>query len=136
MEYDPHDHASRLGLTVVYEDLPVDRCGEYRADHGVIVLRRGLGRVRERCVLAHEIVHWENDDSPTGVRKLDAKMERNADLVAARRLIGRPISMVAAALPDSLQVLAHELDVTPRLLRVYLEAGEHQRYHCSLSRSA
>lgn len=130
--YDPHAHAEELGLTLRYDDdLPPDRCGEYRFDHGVIALRSDLGRVRERCVIAHEIVHWENEDVPTGLPRLDAKIERNADLEAARRLIGRPsITLVAAGVPDNLSVLAHELDITPRLLRVYLDAGEHLRYRC------
>lgn len=129
--YDPHEHADKLGLTVVFDDdLPDDRCGEYVFDHGIIVLRAGLGRVRERCVLAHEIVHWEYGDALTGNPKADTRIERHADLVAARRLINRPISMIAAGVPDSLSMLAHELDVTPRLLRAYLDAGEHQRIRC------
>jgi Zn-dependent peptidase ImmA (M78 family) len=129
--YDPHEHADRLNITVIYDDnLPDDRCGEYRFDHGVVVIRPDLGRVRERCVLAHEIVHWEQQDYLTGDARLDAKIERNADLVAARRLIGRPISSIAAGVADNLSVLARELDVTPRILRVYLEAGEHHRFVC------
>lgn len=129
--YDPHQHAEALNICVVYDDeLPADRCGEYRFDHGIVVIRPDLGRVRERCVLAHEIVHWEEQDYLTGDPKLDARIERHADLVAARRLIERPISSIAAGVADNLSVLARELDVTPRLLSVYIEAGEHQRFTC------
>lgn len=131
--YDPHEHAHDLGLTVVYDDeLPVDRCGEYRFDHGIVVLRSDLGRVRERCVLAHEIVHWEQEDVVTGDARIDGKAERYADLVAARRLISRPIGPVAAGVADSLPMLAHELDITPRLLRVYLESGAHLEHGCRI----
>jgi len=130
--YDPHEHADELGIRLAYDEaLPAGRCGEYRHDESVIVMRPGLSRVRERCVLAHEIAHWENGDVLTGDRRLDAKIERNADLVAGRRLIGSSISLVAAAVPaGSISMLAHELDVTPRILRVYLEAGEHRRMRC------
>ncbi|MFD5868323.1 ImmA/IrrE family metallo-endopeptidase [Corynebacterium sp. NPDC060344] len=79
-----------------------------------IILRFGLDRVTRRCVLAHELGHDHHRDVRSGFDSLDGKAERRADAFATLLLIS-----------PSVAGLAHALDVTPHLIRVW--RGEHER---------
>ncbi len=114
--YDPYEHADRLGLNVV--------TGRVRSANGLwvpqertIILRRGMRRLLERSVLAHEIGHavlGHADDRP--------RYEWQADVFAARRLIHpERLAEVARITPDQGQWCV-ELDVTPHLLTTYFKS--------------
>jgi hypothetical protein len=80
----------------------------------VILIERGMSQTHRRCALAHAIAHL---DLAHGSPICEGKEERQADELAAGRLI--PLVELAAVLrwalgPDE---VAHELDVTPRMVR-------------------
>ncbi|HEY8590682.1 MAG TPA: ImmA/IrrE family metallo-endopeptidase [Naasia sp.] len=112
--YDPHEHAERLGIDVVYGRLRTAN-GLWVPDRRTIILKPGMRALLERTVLAHEMGHvclGHRDDRP--------KHERQADHFAARHLID-PVHLEEVALfsSDPGQWCV-ELDVTPHILDVYL----------------
>jgi Zn-dependent peptidase ImmA (M78 family) len=85
----------------------------------VIQLDDGLDRVERRCVLAHELAHWERGPVPC-IPVLAAREEATCDLIAARRLI--PLDALAdLAWCDNLGQAAEELDVTEDVLACRLD---------------
>ncbi|MEI4273893.1 ImmA/IrrE family metallo-endopeptidase [Klenkia sp. LSe6-5] len=128
--YDPwQDAESRADLDVVIDpDLPARRGDAWWVPMlRAIAIRADLHPTHERCVLAHELVHVDDDDrqlagrGPDGTR-LGRRQEQRADRTAARRLI-RIRDLVAAVTthPTDPAAVAHELDVTQHMLRVRLE---------------
>jgi Zn-dependent peptidase ImmA (M78 family) len=114
-EYDPYEHAERLGIAVLNHPLRSAN-GIWIPDERVILIRPRMRALLERSVLAHEVAHatlGHRDDSP--------RSERQADTLAARRLID----------PDRLIEVARgsadhgewcvELDVTPHVLETYMK---------------
>lgn len=84
-----------------------------------IALNRTMDATERRCVLAHELVHWERGPVPA-VPWLAAKEEAACDVIAARRLI--PLDAMAdVAWCDSLGQAAEELDVTEEVLSCRLD---------------
>lgn len=91
-----------------------------------IALDDRLGRIRRRCVLAHELVHAEHDDpncatqGPDGVR-IARWIERRAERTAARRLIDLDeLAEAIAWAPLCPEQVADQLDVTTDVLLVRL----------------
>lgn len=104
-----------MGITVLHR--PIRTANElWLPDHSTIVIRSGLRRILDRCVLAHGLGHailGHGDDRP--------KHELLADRWAADQLID-PREL--RALPDEVDEfqIALELEVTFRLLRVWRAA--------------
>jgi Zn-dependent peptidase ImmA (M78 family) len=97
--------------------LPEGMYGYWSVCSRVILIREGLTVVERRCVLAHEMAHVDvGHHRRTGADAalLAAIQEREADLMAARRLIALPMLAVVADL--NLQTAAKLLFVTPELL--------------------
>lgn len=115
-DYDPWEHAEMLDLPVVFRDLPdPEMVAAYSHEHEAVFMRTNLHSDVERCALAHEIVHFEHADVGT----TDAQEER-ANRIAARRLI-RPWRLAeAATVTDDPAAIARELNVTERIMRVYM----------------
>lgn len=91
--------------------------GMCRWSRKAILLDIRLGRIEERCTLAHELVHAERGPFP---RWLTAREESIVDAKAARRLI--LLDALGEALAWSLHpaVVAEELDVDPPTLEALL----------------
>lgn len=120
-DYDPHEHADRLGLTIVYQPLRTG-FGLYVPGRDLIMLRPRLKVATERSVLAHEIAHHLHAHrKTTGVWSL--RQERQADLTAARNLIPpdrlRDVQLFS---PDPAE-WCRELGVTRDLLLAYIRAA-------------
>ncbi|WP_105567161.1 ImmA/IrrE family metallo-endopeptidase [Microbacterium halophytorum] len=116
-DYDPHHHASELGLPVIYRDLPhPEMVAAYSAEHDAVFVRPSLHTAVERCAIAHEIVHFEHNDVGT-----TPAQEQRADRIAARRLIRKRRIAELARLTDDLAQIALELNVTEHMMRVYLK---------------
>lgn len=117
-QYDPYEHAERLGIRVEYQSLRTVN-GLWIPDRNLIIIRSGMRRPHERSTLAHEIghaIHGHRDDRP--------KHERQADVFAATHLIDpETVRGLLEWTPDVFR-LAAELDVSPRMVRVFLD---HQR---------
>lgn len=93
----------------------------------LIVIRRSLPAVVQRCVMAHELVHVDYGDvqvvhlGPDGPR-LSRRQESAADREAARRLLQlRELAAAMLAHPANPRAVAHELDVTVEVLQRRLE---------------
>lgn len=99
--------------------------GHYTHQTRTISLRRGLLNREHRCTLAHELAHAMAGDEPTGIAWADARMERAADITAARWLITEDAYAAAEALygphPGA---LARELGVTHHTLQVWQSLHE------------
>ena len=61
--------------------------GAWVATERVILLDRGLQRAERNTVLAHEIAHVDLGHVMTGRRWFDRRQERDADRLAATRLV-------------------------------------------------
>lgn len=122
MRYDPYAHAEGLGVTVVWGDPGPGLVGLYDHGHRRIVLRDGLTRRVERCVLAHEILHHEHGDELTRDPMWAARREERCDRVAASRLIRWEDYLAAAVATDDPGALCLELDVTAWILSAYHRA--------------
>lgn len=113
-KYDPYKHAEELGITVIHRKIRTAN-GMWIPDHNMIVIRSGMRRVHDRSTLAHElghVVHGHRDDRP--------KHEVQADRWAATQLIDLDhCREVMEWVPDAAR-LAAELEVSPRLARVFL----------------
>lgn len=91
--------------------------GAWIAAERVILLDRGLRRAERNTVLAHEIAHVDLEHRMTGRRWFDRRQERDADRLAAARLVD--LDRLADALRWALcpEEVAHELDVTVDVVR-------------------
>lgn len=94
--------------------------GAWLPDDRVIFLDRALGRADRNSVLAHEIAHIDLEHESTGRPWFDRRQERQADRLAARRLID--VERLAEALKWCLceEELADHLDVTVDVVRLRL----------------
>lgn len=112
--YDPFAHAESLRLHVEFGDPGADKDGRWIPPHKLIVLRPNLGRIRERCVLAHEVAHavlGHADDRP--------KHEVMANRAAAEWLLSEDELLGVLAWTQDTARICLELSVTSNMLRVY-----------------
>lgn len=84
--------------------------------HKVILLARTLTRVQGRCALAHELAHIDLQHRPDVAGRYGRWQEREADWLAARRLIPLPVLADALVWCRDDRALAEELDVVPELV--------------------
>lgn len=118
MAYSPwHDAAERHpAVHIGRVDLRPAR-GAWIASENVILLERTLARAERNTVLAHELAHIDLDHAMTGRKWFDRRQERQADALAAHRLID--LDDLADALTWALcpEEVAAELDVTVDVVR-------------------
>lgn len=113
--YEPHDHATALGIQVIYGK-PRTANGLWLPDHNTIILKRGMRSLHERSVLAHEIGH-----AALGHRESTPRNERQADRFAARNLVSADrLARVAAGDTDPAQ-WCYDLGVMPYILTAYFD---------------
>lgn len=114
MKYDPYDHAASLGIEVSFHPIRTANAFWY-PDHKMIVVRSGMKAVHTRSTLAHEMGHvtyGHRDDRP--------KHEVQADRWAAEQLIELEECRELMEWTSDIARVASELEVTGRLLRVFL----------------
>ena len=115
--------AAALGVTIT--EHTGGPKGHYTHQTRTISLRRGLLNREHRCTLAHELAHAMAGDEPTGIAWADARMERAADITAARWLITEDAYAAAEALygphPGA---IARELGVTLHVLATWRDLYE------------
>ncbi|UAJ78363.1 ImmA/IrrE family metallo-endopeptidase [Leifsonia sp. ZF2019] len=118
MDYDPWVHAEDLGVPVIFRpDLPTPKMVAcYSRRKQAIFVRPNQHFIVERCAIAHEIVHFENDDVGT-----TRTQEDRANRIAARRLIRASRIAELYGITDDPDRIALHLEVTERMLRVYFE---------------
>lgn len=113
-KYDPYKHAEELGIRVVHRSIRTAN-GLWIPDHDLIVIKSGMRAVHDRSALAHEIAHallGHRDDRP--------KHETQADRVAASNLLDYDQVVATMRWAPDCHLLAAELGVSTRLMRVYL----------------
>src|ERR1041384_7188122 len=112
--YDPYEHAEALGIRVEEQSLRTTN-GLWIPDERLILLRSKMRAVQLRSTLAHELGHVEfahRDDRP--------KHEVQADRYAADNLIDFEECVDLMRWSSDCYRLANELNVTTRLMRVFL----------------
>ncbi|MGY5764939.1 ImmA/IrrE family metallo-endopeptidase [Brachybacterium sp. DNPG3] len=99
------------------DDLPAGRLAE---TNGVdrIRIRRRLLQAERRSALAHELVHLEEGHTT----RCSPAVEHAVDVEAARRLIPWDRLLDAVSWSLSVEEIALELTVTPRMLRARISA--------------
>ncbi len=114
-DYDPFEHAERLGVEVVYGRIRSTNA-LWVPERRTIIMKRGLRRLVERSALAHELGHvclGHRDDRP--------RHEILADRWAAQHLITpKRLAEVMAETEDP-GTWCVELDVTPHMLETYFK---------------
>ena len=118
--YNPEDHATRLGVRVVYGDPGSKRNGIYLHNCRTIIIRATLTNRGKRSTLAHEIVHAEFEDEPTLDHVWHAKRERRCNIIAAQRLLQDADPHLTAGVADMAE-WCRIYDVLPWVITTYLE---------------
>lgn len=132
MGYSIGEHINATGAKVTITLAPLyDQNGErvpaiYLPGLHEIRTASGLGPIQRRCVLAHEAIHAEYRDNPTGLTL--RRIEHRADRLAASNLIDAgELHELQACYPDSPREWCLALRVTPHILEVYLSAQREGR---------
>lgn len=113
------DHATALGLRVIYRDLG-HRSGELMSN-GLIVVNYRRSVLTQRVTVAHECGHWWHGHD-WSMEHDKARDERQADLYAARLLIDAQAYAAAENLFEGcVGSIAKELGVTRRLVELWRE---------------
>jgi Zn-dependent peptidase ImmA (M78 family) len=118
MGYDPwQDAARRHDDVIIRRTNCLPARGAWVESARVILIDKTLRRAERNSVLAHEIAHIDLEHRMTGRRWFDRRQERDADHLAARRLV--TIDELADVLRWALcpEEVAHELDVTVDVVR-------------------
>lgn len=117
--YEPEVHLEKMGVAL--EEYPLrSAAGLYIDEQQLVLVRPRLRKIHRRSVLAHEAAHAEAKHCNSGL--LTPKLERYADLIAARRLIDPEHLSDLQLWRDDPGEWCLELGVTPHLLEVYLKA--------------
>lgn len=134
MSYNPWaDLRQRQDITFGVTRLPWDRGWWVPAERGIVLDDR-LSQVERRCVLAHELVHAENDDQPCGrikgAARVGLRQEQRARRQAAIRLVDLIPLIDAAMWCHSIEEMAAELvvDVPTLLDRIACLEDEDRRW--------
>lgn len=112
-------------IAVVEGKLPTGWWGAYDASKNTIILRTSLAPLQRRSTLAHETAHavLGHHRNPSTLAYL-ARMERDAEELAASWLIKHQEFTCATGVHETVQAVAHELHVLPRDVRAYVRALE------------
>lgn len=114
-DYDPWEHAELLGARIVANPtLPARMVAAYSDRRRVIFVRPNMPYAVERCAVAHELVHWEHRDVGTSRRQ-----EERADRISTLRLVRPRRLEEAASVTSDIGVMALELQVTEKVMRLY-----------------
>lgn len=102
-------------------DLPEGEHGRWYPGEHVILLARGLTVAERRVALGHELGHAHYGDACTVNGRVNLRQEQAADRYAARWLIDLDGFVDARRWSSDPWELAEDLQVTPRLLTVWLD---------------
>ncbi|MEY9864142.1 Zn-dependent peptidase ImmA (M78 family) [Catenulispora sp. GAS73] len=125
-EYNPwQDLHSKSELTLGICPLPAGLQGLYFSDIEAIAITDQADRIGRRCVLAHELAHFDlGHRQCVGIGRFGAmyarRQERAADQLAAERLVAFEALLVMAEYGFETDEAAENLDVTPGMLAVRL----------------
>ena len=115
LAYDPHEHATLLGVKVIYRDLQTAN-GLWIPHLNTICLDTRMSTIHERSVLTHEIGHVS-----LGHTMATPRQEIQADRWASRKLINLIELQVAATRSDDPGLWCHELNVSAKILTRYMK---------------
>lgn len=115
-----HDMAHRLGVELTHHDHGLS--GFYIDSSRTISTRRGMAVWDYKSVLGHELGHATYKDRRNGHLYFDHMQELRADRFAANLLISDvDLRYLAPWHGNDLHGLAIDLEVTPKLLEIYLQ---------------
>lgn len=118
--HDLHQIAHDMGIRLTHHTGGIP--GFYLDTYKTISTRRSMAIWDYKTVLAHELGHAHYRDKRCGHKHFDEKQERRADEYAANLLICP--HQLAHLIPwhgNDLNSLAADLEVTPHLLKIYLQ---------------
>lgn len=112
--------AAQMEVRVVEGELPGRRRGMYSHSRRLIVIREGMSFPRARSSLGHELGHAHYGHEPVTNIIAHTRQERLADEWAAKALIN-PVEyeLTEAMYGPHIGVIANQLDVTPKMIRVW-----------------
>ncbi len=120
--YNPWAHAHELGIAVDEGRLPRGWRGGYHHPTRRIILTPGMSHREARSTLAHEVQHAIAGDIPSPFGLIIQRQELLAERRAALRLIDASEYALAEQLRGGyLSAIAHELDVTLKVVRTWLD---------------
>lgn len=119
MSYSPWKDAE-----VQHPDLDIERCdiaparGVWVRSENMILIDENLDRTWRRATLAHELAHVDLGHVSAVEGFFARRIEREADMLAARRLLGSvdAIADAVAAHPGDTAAVADQLDVPVEVL--------------------
>lgn len=112
--YDPFEHARELGIQILFKPIRTEN-EKWMPEHHTLVIRSTMRGVNRRAAAAHGLAHallGHPDDR--------AKYEIQADRLAADNLIDLEECIELMKWTPDCHRLAHELGVTTRLMRTFL----------------
>lgn len=103
-------------------DLRPEWDGMYLHHRRLILLRKGLDHWKRRSILAHELAHAFYRDETHG----DTRTEKRANQWAAQLLISKDEYRAAEMIcGPHIGAIAHELGVTPEIVKTWCDIYEH-----------
>lgn len=108
-------HAAQLGVSVHVAHIDGPERGYYDAENNIVVYDFELTYIERRCVLAHELGHAYYGHRCSG----NPRFEEDADFYASCLLIAPGAYMAAGTINPASDAIADELEVEPRIVRVY-----------------
>ncbi len=118
------DYAYALGVQIVTETPPGGVWGDYCNSMRTIRLRPDLGPLQRAYTLGHELGHAYYEHIGCHPR-----MEWDADVFAATMLIRRSEWAEITRTHDTVEAVATELGVLPKVVRIYYEQISRDQRH-------
>lgn len=139
MTYHPFRHLRSAGRSIVFsiEPTPGNKPAWWCPASRTILMRPGLSQTERRCHLAHELSHRDLEHSGCSDPAEQRRQEREADELAARRLITLDALTNVLLWTDDPGEAADGLWVTRHILDVRLESmygGERRTVAVELAR--
>ena len=97
--------------------------GRWYPDRKTVSIRKGLHPIQHLCTLAHELGHAHHGHSPSAIKWIHTRQEREADQWAAQLLINKEAFRIMERECDGHEgAMAEGLGVTIHLIQAWKES--------------
>ena len=116
---DMREYAAGLGVTVCTHSMPKRMYGYYSERMKIIMIDESMNATERRCVLAHELIHWQHADPACDMTHQRQSEIRARRLAAAFLIPSTRAEMLIEEYEGNLAPVIRELNVTPQMFRDY-----------------